>query len=263
MTSTIEIKNKTNNSATANSVVDENMLYVENLQKSYGGRRVVDNVSFTVGRREVVGLLGRNGAGKTTSFDMVLGLVKPERGRIRLGQQDFTKLAIHERSKLGISYLPQEASTFRKLTAGDNIRLILQLRGLSKSEQDEKIKYLLEQFGLQYLYDTLAVQLSGGERRRLELARCLATEPHFILLDEPFTGIDPISITDIQGLIRRLRDEWNLGVLLTDHNPRATLKITDRAYLIDYGKILVAGTSQEVADSPVARKQYLGEDFSL
>ncbi len=180
-----------------------------------------------------------------------------------MGAYDLTKLAIHQRSKLGISYLPQEASIFRKLTASDNIRLILQLRGLSKGEQDEKIKYLLEQFGLQYLYDTLAVQLSGGERRRLELARCLATEPKFILLDEPFTGIDPISITDIQGLIRRLRDEWNLGVLLTDHNPRATLKITDRAYLIDQGKILVAGSSHEVANSPIARKQYLGEDFSL
>lgn len=241
----------------------DNVLTIDSLQKSYGGRRVVDNVSFTVGRGEVVGLLGRNGAGKTTSFDMALGLVKPERGHIRLGQTDLTNLPIHERSRLGISYLPQEASTFRKLTAGDNIRLILQLRGFSKAEQNERISYLLEQFGLQYLENTLSVQLSGGERRRLELARCLATEPKFILLDEPFTGIDPISITDIQGLIRRLRDEWHLGVLLTDHNPRATLKITDRAYLIDQGKILVAGSSLEVANSPIARKQYLGEDFSL
>jgi len=263
MTSTIDIKKRTDNSATANSVVDENMLYVDNLQKSYGGRRVVDNVSFTVGRGEIVGLLGRNGAGKTTSFDMVLGLVKPEKGHIRFGHHDLAKLPIHERSRLGISYLPQEASTFRKLTSGDNIRLILQMRNFSKKEQDERIKYLLEQFGLEYLENTLSVQLSGGERRRLELARCLATEPKFILLDEPFTGIDPISIADIQGLIRRLRDEWNLGVLLTDHNPRATLKITDRAYLINQGKILVAGTSHEVAASPVARKQYLGEDFTL
>jgi lipopolysaccharide export system ATP-binding protein len=245
------------------AIGEDSVLSVENLQKSYHGRRVVDNVSFTVARGEVVGLLGRNGAGKTTSFDMALGLVKPERGFIKMGGYDLTKLAIHERSRLGIGYLPQEASVFRKLTASDNIRLILQLRGLSKGEQDEKIKYLLEQFGLQYLESTLAVQLSGGERRRLELARCLATEPKFILLDEPFTGIDPISITDIQGLIRRLRDEWNLGVLLTDHNPRATLKITDRAYLIDQGKILVAGSSHEVANSSIARKQYLGEDFSL
>ncbi len=263
MTSTIDIRNRTDNAATTQAAVDENMLYVDNLQKSYGGRRVVDNVSFTVARGEVVGLLGRNGAGKTTSFDMVLGLVKPEKGQIRFGHHDLAKLPIHERSRLGISYLPQEASTFRKLTSGDNIRLILQMRNFSKKEQDERIKYLLEQFGLEYLENTLSVQLSGGERRRLELARCLATEPKFILLDEPFTGIDPISIADIQGLIRRLRDEWNLGVLLTDHNPRATLKITDRAYLISQGKILVAGTSHEVAASPVARKQYLGEDFTL
>jgi lipopolysaccharide export system ATP-binding protein len=239
------------------------ILVVEKLQKSYHGRKVVDGVSFTVAPGEVVGLLGRNGAGKTTSFDMVLGLVKPEKGRITLGKNDLAKLAIHDRSKLGISYLPQEASVFRKLNVADNIRLILQLRKFSKREQDQRIKYLLDQFGLGYLEKTMAVQLSGGERRRLELARCLATEPNFILLDEPFTGIDPISIMDIQGLIRRLRDEWNLGVLLTDHNPRATLKITDRAYLIDQGKILVAGTSQEVAESPTARKQYLGEDFTL
>jgi lipopolysaccharide export system ATP-binding protein len=241
---------------------DETLL-VEKLQKSYSGRKVVDGVSFHVQRGEVVGLLGRNGAGKTTSFDMVLGLVQPEKGSITLGGTDLTKLPIHLRSRLGISYLPQEPSTFRKLTVSDNLRLILQMRNLSRKEQDVKIRYLLEQFGLEYLDKTIAVQLSGGERRRLELARCLATEPQFILLDEPFTGIDPISIGDIQGLIRRLRDEWSLGVLLTDHNPRATLKITDRAYLIDQGKILVAGTSKQVAESAVARKQYLGEDFTL
>src|SRR5271170_363892 len=241
----------------------DNYLVVEKLQKSYAGRKVVDGVSFMVAPGEVVGLLGRNGAGKTTSFDMVLGLVNPERGTIRLGHKDLTKLAIHERCRLGISYLPQEPSTFRKLSCADNIRLILELRKVPPHEQQQRIMYLLDQFGLGYLRDTMSVQLSGGERRRLELARCLATEPSFILLDEPFTGIDPISITDIQGLIRRLRDEWNLGVLLTDHNPRATLKITDRAYLIDQGKILVAGTSQEVAQSPVARAQYLGEDFTL
>jgi lipopolysaccharide export system ATP-binding protein len=238
-------------------------LYIENLQKSYGGRRVVDGVSFYVRRGEVVGLLGRNGAGKTTSFDMVLGLVKPEKGRIRLEDADMTKLAIHMRSRLGIGYLPQENSIFRKLSVYDNMRLIMEMRGISRKEQERRATNLLEQFGLAHLEHVIAVQLSGGERRRLELARCLATEPEFILLDEPFTGVDPISISDIQGLIRRLRDEWNLGVLLTDHNPRATLKITDRAYLIDYGKILVAGSSREVADSPVARKQYLGEDFIL
>ncbi|HEY9788516.1 MAG TPA: LPS export ABC transporter ATP-binding protein [Candidatus Obscuribacterales bacterium] len=238
-------------------------LVVENLQKTYAGRKVVDGVSFFVRRGEVVGLLGRNGAGKTTSFDMVLGLVKPERGRIMLGDKNLTKLPIHLRARLGIGYLPQEASTFRKLSVRDNIRLVLELSGVRRSEREKRIDWLLEQFGLLHLGEVIAVQLSGGERRRLELARCLAIEPEFILLDEPFTGVDPISIADIQGLIRRLRDEWNLGVLLTDHNPRATLKITDRAYLIDYGKILVAGSSREVADSPIARKQYLGEDFSL
>ncbi|HEY9713644.1 MAG TPA: LPS export ABC transporter ATP-binding protein [Chroococcales cyanobacterium] len=248
------------NSAVAEAV---KTLHVESLQKSYGGRRVVDGVSFHVQRGEVVGLLGRNGAGKTTSFDMVLGLVKPEKGVIRMGNTEMTRMPIHLRSRQGVSYLPQENSIFRKLTVKENMTLILELQGVSKAEQKRRSTTLLEQFGLDHLEQVLAVQLSGGERRRLELARCLASEPEFILLDEPFTGVDPISISDIQGLIRRLRDEWNLGVLLTDHNPRATLKITDRAYLIDYGKILVAGTSREVADSPVARKHYLGEDFTL
>jgi len=236
-------------------------LIVENIQKSYGGRRVVDGVSFNVEKQEVVGLLGRNGAGKTTSFDMCLGLVKPEKGKITLNGVDISKMAIHLRSRLGIGYLPQEASIFRKLSVYDNLRLILELKGKNKQEQKDRIGQLLSDFGMEHLHDTIAVQLSGGERRRLEIARCLASEPEFILLDEPFTGIDPISITDIQGLIRRLRDQWKLGVLLTDHNPRATLKITDRAYLIDRGKILVAGTSEEVAYDPIARKQYLGEDF--
>lgn len=238
-------------------------ILVENLQKSYSGRRVVDGVSFHVEPGEVVGLLGRNGAGKTTSFDMVLGLVKPEKGTIRLDNHELAQLPIHMRARLGIGYLPQEASVFRKLSVWDNIRLVLELRGMTRKEQEERIRNLLGQFGLGHLEHTMAVQLSGGERRRLEIARCLANEPRFILLDEPFTGIDPISIADIQKLIRRLRDEWGLGVLLTDHNPRATLKITDRAYLIDSGKILAAGTSQELADSPVARKHYLGEDFTL
>ncbi|MBI4534400.1 MAG: LPS export ABC transporter ATP-binding protein [Candidatus Melainabacteria bacterium] len=238
-------------------------LVIEHIQKSYNGRRVVDNVSLYVGAGEVVGLLGRNGAGKTTSFDMVLGLVKPEKGRILLENTDLTRLPVHLRCRLGIGYLPQEASVFRKLSVEDNLKLILELRGIPRRQQQEQIRLLLAQFGLDHLEQVMAVQLSGGERRRLEIARCLAIEPRFILLDEPFTGIDPISIADIQGLIRRLRDDWGLGVLLTDHNPRATLKITDRAYLIDQGKILVAGTSKEVATSPVARKQYLGEDFTL
>lgn len=243
----------------------EKTLMISNLQKSYGGRRVVDDVSFHVSRGEVVGLLGRNGAGKTTSFDMVLGLVIPEKGSVTLGPRDLTRLPIHLRARMGIGYLPQENSTFRKLTVGDNIRMILELRGVKRREQGDKIKFLLGQFGLEHLEQVHAVQLSGGERRRLEIARTLAGEPEFILLDEPFTGIDPISIADIQQLIRRLKDknEWNLGVLLTDHNPRATLQITDRAYLIDKGKILVAGSQHEIANSEVARKQYLGEDFTL
>ncbi|MFN8655908.1 MAG: LPS export ABC transporter ATP-binding protein [Candidatus Obscuribacterales bacterium] len=239
------------------------MIVVDRLQKSYGGRRVVDGVSFDVKAGEVVGLLGRNGAGKTTSFDMVLGLVKPEKGRITLDGKEISKEAIHIRCRRGLSYLPQEASVFRKLSVYDNLRMILELRGFSRSKQRARAMELLGQFGLDHLEHIMAVQLSGGERRRLEIARCLASDPRFILLDEPFTGIDPISIADIQVLIRRLRNEFNLGVLLTDHNPRATLKITDRAYLIDQGKILVAGSSYEVANDPVARKQYLGEDFSL
>lgn len=238
-------------------------LIVEHIQKSYHGRRVVDDVSFSVSAGEVVGLLGRNGAGKTTSFDMVLGLVKPEKGSIRLENRELSKLPIHIRSRMGIGYLPQEASVFRKLSVTDNLRMILELAGFSRREQEARIRELLSQFGLEHLEHVLAVQLSGGERRRLEIARCLSTGPRFILLDEPFTGIDPISIADIQMLIRRLRDEWGLGVLLTDHNPRATLKITDRAYLIDHGRILVAGSSQELASSTLARTQYLGEDFTL
>lgn len=238
-------------------------IVVEHIQKTYGGRRVVDNVSFHVNPGEVVGLLGRNGAGKTTSFDMVLGLVKPEKGKIHLGNHDLTKLAIHKRARLGIGYLPQEASIFRKLTCGDNLRLILEMRNVNRRMREEKTLSLLKQFGLEHLIDIPSIQLSGGERRRLEIARCLASEPKFILLDEPFTGVDPISITDIQNLVRRLKDDWGLGVLVTDHNPRATLKITDRAYLIDQGKILVAGTTHEVAMSPIARKHYLGEDFSI
>jgi lipopolysaccharide export system ATP-binding protein len=239
------------------------MIVVEKLQKTYGGRKVVDGVSFTVAAGEVVGLLGRNGAGKTTSFDMVLGLVKPEKGSVRLDDHEIAKMPIHLRSRLGIGYLPQEASIFRKLSVRDNLRLVLELRGLKRRDQDARIKQLLGEFSLDHLEHSQAVQLSGGERRRLEIARCLAIEPRFILLDEPFTGVDPISISDIQKLIRRLRDEWGLGVLLTDHNPRATLKITDRAYLIDRGQILVHGTSAEVAESPVARKHYLGEDFTI
>lgn len=238
-------------------------IVVEHIQKTYGGRRVVDNVSFHVNPGEVVGLLGRNGAGKTTSFDMVLGLVKPEKGKIHLGNHDLTKLPIHKRARLGIGYLPQEASIFRKLTCGDNLRLILELRNMNRRQREERTLSLLKQFGLDHLIDIQSIQLSGGERRRLEIARCLASEPKFILLDEPFTGVDPISINDIQNLVRRLKEEWGLGVLVTDHNPRATLKITDRAYLIDQGKILVAGTSHEVAVSPIARKHYLGEDFTI
>ena len=238
-------------------------LIIENLQKSYAGRRVVDGVSFHVSRGEVVGLLGRNGAGKTTSFDMVLGLVTPEKGRISMGNVNMTKLPIHERSRLGVGYLPQETSIFRKLTVVENIKIILEIRNFPNREHKQRISILLGLVGVQYPGETVSMSLSGGERRRLELARCLAAEPEFIQLAEPFTGVDPLWIGDIQGLIRRLRDEWNLGVLLTDHNPRATLKITDRAYLIDAGKILVAGSSREVADSPIARKQYLGEDFSL
>ncbi len=236
----------------------------ENLVKIYGDRTVVDHNSFTVNKSEVVGLLGPNGAGKTTTFYMVVGLVKPNSGKVFLDDKDLTALTMDKRAKMGIGYLPQEASIFRKLTVEENIRLVLEINDkLTPDEKEDKLEVLLDEFGIKKLRNTDAVALSGGERRRAELARALAASPEFILLDEPFTGIDPIAIGEIKDNIRRLSEEKGLGVLITDHNPKATLSITDRAYIIFDGKIKIQGTSTEVAENPVAKQFYLGKDFSL
>ena len=236
----------------------------ENLVKIYGDRTVVDHNSFTVNKSEVVGLLGPNGAGKTTTFYMVVGLVKPNGGKVFLDDKDLTNLTMDKRAKLGIGYLPQEASIFRKLTVEENIRLVLEINDkLTPDEKEDTLEVLLDEFGIKKLRSTNAVALSGGERRRAELARALAASPEFILLDEPFTGIDPIAIGEIKDNIRRLSEEKGLGVLITDHNPKATLSITDRAYIIFDGKIKIQGSSAEVAENPVAKQFYLGKDFSL
>jgi len=238
-------------------------IIAQGLKKIYNDRTVVNEVSFEVNPGEVVGLLGPNGAGKTTTFYMLVGLVKPNEGKILLDGQDLTHLPIHLRARAGIGYLPQETSIFRKLTIEENIELVLEMnKKLTKSERKEKMDYLLEDFGLTKLRKSPSIQLSGGERRRVEIARALAADPKFILLDEPFTGIDPIAILDIQQNIKALVDK-GIGVLLTDHNPKATLSITNRAYIIFDGCIKVQGTSQEVAENEIAKKFYLGDDFEL
>lgn len=236
----------------------------ENLVKIYGDRTVVNDVSFEVNKSEVVGLLGPNGAGKTTTFYMVVGLVKPESGRIFLDDVELTNKTMNIRAKYGIGYLPQEASIFRKLSVEENIRLVLEINDkLTPDEKEKKLIDLLDEFGVKKLRNADAVSLSGGERRRVELARALAASPEFILLDEPFTGIDPIAIGEIKENIRKLSEEKGLGVLITDHNPKATLSITDRAYVIFDGKIKIHGKSADVAEDPIAKQFYLGKDFTL
>ena len=239
-------------------------IIAKNLVKIYGDRSVVNDISFEVNKGEVVGLLGPNGAGKTTTFYMVVGLVKPSFGSIFINDTDLTKVPMNERAKAGIGYLPQESSIFRKLTVENNIKLVLELnQKLNESEKKVKLEELLEEFGVTKLRKETAVSLSGGERRRVELARALAASPEFILLDEPFTGIDPIAIGEIKDNIQKLSKEKNLGVLITDHNPKATLSITDRAYVIFDGKIKISGKSEDVAVDPVAKEFYLGKDFTL
>jgi lipopolysaccharide export system ATP-binding protein len=240
---------------------------VRNLTKSYGARTVVDHISLSVHTGEVVGLLGPNGAGKTTTFYMVVGLVRPNDGVVEVITQagrtvDITHQPMHVRAREGLGYLAQENSVFRRLTVEDNIRLIWEQRGVSRHEQDERLPNLLGEFDLQRLIHDKAETLSGGERRRVEIARALATDPAFLLLDEPFTGIDPIAVADIQEIIRQLKAK-GLGILITDHAVRETLAIVDRAYILNNGRIEVSGTAQEVADSPVARRFYLGESFRL
>ena len=233
------------------------VLKAKKLIKSYNSRKVVNAVDFDVAQGEAVALLGPNGAGKTTCFDIVVGLVKPDKGIVFYNDTNITKLKIHERAKLGISYLTQEPSAFRQLTVMDNLKLVLELTGLSEKEIEEKAKSLLEEFGIYRLRESYAISLSGGERRRLEIARALALDPKFILLDEPFTGIDPVAILDIQGIIKDLCKRKNIGLLITDHNPNATLNITDRAYIIYNGDIIKAGNSTEIANDNEVKEKYL------
>ena len=238
------------------------ILRAENLIKKYGGRTVVKEVSVNVNQGEIVGLLGPNGAGKTTTFYMVVGFVKPESGRVFLQDEDVTDLPMYKRAQKGVGYLPQEPSVFRKLSVEDNIRSVLEMTELSKTDQKIKLEELMDEFSLHKVRKNIGDTLSGGERRRTEIARALATSPTFILLDEPFAGIDPIAVEDIQYIIERLKTK-NIGILITDHNVQETLSITDRAYLMFEGNILKAGTAEELAADEMVRKVYLGKNFEL
>ncbi|MFZ9732001.1 MAG: LPS export ABC transporter ATP-binding protein [Schleiferiaceae bacterium] len=238
-------------------------LEAQNLVKTYRGRRVVDGASFHVAQGEIVGLLGPNGAGKTTSFYSVVGLVKPDEGRVLLDGQDITRLPMFRRAQLGIGYLAQEASVFRKLSVEDNIAAVFEWRGLRRAEVRRRTEELLEEFSLTKVRGNRGDLLSGGERRRTEIARCLASDPQFILLDEPFAGVDPIAVEDIQSIVARLADERGIGVLITDHNVHETLAITDRTYLMFEGKIIKSGTAEELAADEVVRRVYLGQNFTL
>ena len=235
---------------------------VEELVKSYKGRRVVNELSLTVNQGEVVGLLGPNGAGKTTTFYMIVGLVKPNGGNIYLDETEITSYPMYQRAQNGIGYLAQEASVFRKLSVEDNILSVLQLTSLSKKEQIQKMEDLLEEFGLNHIRKNRGDLLSGGERRRTEIARALATDPKFVLLDEPFAGVDPVAVEDIQRIVAHLKNK-NIGILITDHNVQETLAITDKTYLMFEGKILKAGSPEELAQDEMVRKVYLGQNFEL
>jgi lipopolysaccharide export system ATP-binding protein len=238
------------------------ILRTEKIVKKYRQRVVVNDVSVEVKQGEIVGLLGPNGAGKTTSFYIIVGLIKPFSGKVFLDDDDITEEPMYKRAQRGIGYLAQEASVFRKLSVEDNIRAVLEFTKRSKQEQKEKLESLLEEFGLNTVRKSLGIQLSGGERRRTEIARSLAVSPSFILLDEPFAGVDPIAVEDIQSIVSHLKDK-NIGVLITDHNVHETLNITDRSYLLFEGRVLKSGTSQELADDEQVRKVYLGEKFEL
>ena len=238
-------------------------LVAKNLVKSYYSRNVVDHVALQVDTGEVVGLLGPNGAGKTTSFYMIVGLIKADAGEVLLDGRDITDYPMHVRAKMGVGYLPQEPSVFRKLTVADNLRAVLQLRpDLTDGQIELLIEELLLEFSVNHLRDNIALGLSGGERRRVEIARALATDPQFILLDEPFAGVDPLSVIDIQKIIEHLR-ERNIGILITEHNVRETLGICDRAYILNEGKVIAEGDSQQIVANDEVRKVYLGENFSL
>jgi len=240
----------------------EETLSAEDLAKSYRGRRVVDGVSIEVKRGEIVGLLGQNGAGKTTTFYMMMGLIRPEGGRIMINGTDATHFPMHIRARMGLGYLSQEPSVFRKLSVEDNILAILETLDIPKDEMRKRLEGLLEELGIGRVRKSMAFTLSGGERRRLEIARALVTRPSFMLLDEPFSGIDPIAVADIQSIVAGLKDK-GLGLLITDHNVRETLAITDHSYIMAEGKILVRGAPEELANDPTAREAYLGDRFSL
>ena len=238
------------------------VLRTEHLYKTYGKRTVVNDVSIEVHQGEIVGLLGPNGAGKTTTFYMTTGLVTPNDGKIFLDEKEITDYPVYKRAQAGIGYLAQEASVFRKMTVEDNIRAVLEMTKFSKAKQKEKLESLMEEFHVEHVRKNIGDRLSGGERRRTEIARCLAIEPDFIMLDEPFAGVDPIAVQDIQDIVWHLKDR-NIGILITDHNVDETLSITDRAYLLFEGKILFQGTPEELASNPVVREKYLGRDFEL
>ncbi|NOR73993.1 MAG: LPS export ABC transporter ATP-binding protein [Draconibacterium sp.] len=238
------------------------ILRAENIVKKYRKRTVVKGVSFDVKQGEIVGLLGPNGAGKTTSFYMIVGLVQPFSGKIFLDDENITKLPVYKRAKKGIGYLAQEASVFRKLSIEDNLKAVLEMTKYSKEYQRDKVETLIEEFGLQHIRKSKGIQLSGGERRRTEIARALAIDPKFILLDEPFAGVDPIAVEDIQQIVMKLKEK-NIGVLITDHNVHETLNITDRSYLLFEGSILKEGTAEELAADEDVRRVYLGENFEL
>lgn len=238
------------------------ILRAENIFKKYSGRTVVNGVSVEVKQGEIVGLLGPNGAGKTTSFYMIVGLVQPDSGNIYLDDKDITHQPMYKRAQLGVGYLPQEASVFRKLSVEDNIKAVLEMTRLSKNEQHEILENLLEEFGLNHIRKNRGDLLSGGERRRTEIARALAVNPNFILLDEPFAGVDPIAVEDIQSIVAQLK-ERNIGILITDHNVQETLSITDRAYLLFEGSILKSGSAEDLANDEQVRRVYLGQNFEL
>ena len=238
------------------------ILRAENIVKKYRKRTVVNGVSFDVKQGEIVGLLGPNGAGKTTSFYMIVGLIRPLSGKIFMDSEDITRLPVYKRAKKGIGYLAQEASVFRKLSIEDNLKAVLEMTNYSKEYQREKVETLLKEFGLQHIRKSTGIQLSGGERRRTEIARALAIDPKFILLDEPFAGVDPIAVEDIQQIVIKLKEK-NIGVLITDHNVHETLSITDRSYLLFEGSIMKAGTAHDLANDEDVRRVYLGQNFEL
>lgn len=239
------------------------LLRTDELVKSYRGKRVVDEVSISVREGEIVGLLGQNGAGKTTTFYMVVGLVRPDAGRVMLDEHDLTGVPMHLRARRGMGYLAQQESVFRRMTVEENLDAILELQPLGAEQRRERREELLRQFHIEPVRDQISTTLSGGERRRTEIARALATAPRFLLLDEPFTGVDPLHVSEIRDIVHELRQRLGLGVLLTDHNPQATLSLCDRAYIMAEGRILLEGSAAAIADNPLAREKYLGQDFRL